>query len=356
LAGLSAGDNLYGNTTTAGSATQLVVTGQPPSIANAGSTFGVVVSAENAAGGVDPNFQGSVTLTLGSNPGSSTLAGTTTVIAVNGVAVFTNLQLDRAGTGYVLQAISNGLTAGTTAAFSVTGGAATHLVVSVPPPGSVSTASNFGLSVAAEDALGNVDPGFHGNVTIALSSDPGGAALGGLLTTAAVNGIATFSGLTLDRAGSGYVLQANAVGLTSASTLAFAVTPPAPSPVPAPTPPPPTPALSGNASGEAAATLVLNVTSKTSRATRGIRATLTVRNLGAQPLQGPLYVVLRGLRSTAKLRGAAGFVGGKKKSPFVTLTPIGGALQPGDSLSLGLQFSGKPNAVTLSVFAGTAPQ
>ena len=49
--------------------------------------------------------------------------------------------------------------------------------------------ADFGLGIVAEDAYGNLATDFTGNVTIALSSDPGGAALsGGPLTVAASGG------------------------------------------------------------------------------------------------------------------------------------------------------------------------
>ena len=51
--------------------------------------------------------------------------------------------------------------------------------------------------------------GYNGSVTIALANNPGGSTLGGTLTVPAVNGVATFSGLTLNKAGTGYTLKAH---------------------------------------------------------------------------------------------------------------------------------------------------
>ena len=79
----------------------------------------------------------------------------------------------------------------------------TSLVVTAQPPGSVTAGSGFGLTVTAEDSSGNVDTSFNGTVTVALASNPGGATLGGTLTATAQDGVATFSDLTLDKAGSG---------------------------------------------------------------------------------------------------------------------------------------------------------
>jgi hypothetical protein len=101
---------------------------------------------------------------------------------------------------------------------------ATHLAVTTQPPASVPAGSSFGLAVSAEDPNGNLLTGFSGSVTLALASNPGGSTLGGTLTVNAVDGVATFSGLTLDRTGNGYALLATAAGLTPATIGPFSVT------------------------------------------------------------------------------------------------------------------------------------
>ena len=80
------------------------------------------------------------------------------------------------------------------------------------PPASVTAGSPFGLTVQAEDSSGNLDSSFNGTVTVALASNPGGATLGGTLTVTASGGVATFSGLTLNKAASGYTLEVSASG------------------------------------------------------------------------------------------------------------------------------------------------
>jgi hypothetical protein len=49
-----------------------------------------------------------VTMSIASNPSEGTLSGTTTVAAVDGVAVFSDLSIDQAGTGYSLHASAPG--------------------------------------------------------------------------------------------------------------------------------------------------------------------------------------------------------------------------------------------------------
>jgi len=109
---------------------------------------------------------------------------------------------------------------------------ATHLVVTAQPPGSVTAGSGFSLVVAAENSLGNVDPTFNGNVTVALANNLGDSTLGGTLTVAAKNGTATFSGLSFNNPGNGYTLLVTASGVSSATTSAINVSALAPPPSP----------------------------------------------------------------------------------------------------------------------------
>jgi len=100
---------------------------------------------------------------------------------------------------------------------------ATHLVVTQPPPASVTAGSPFGLTVRAEDSSGHLVASFGGTVTVGLASNPGGTTLGGTLVVAASGGVATFSGLTIPTVGSGYTLYVSASGSTSTTTVPFNV-------------------------------------------------------------------------------------------------------------------------------------
>ena len=52
-------------------------------------------------------------------------------------------------------------------------------------------------------------------VKVALANNPTGAKLGGTLSVTASKGVATFSGLTINKVGTGYTLQVSSSGLTS---------------------------------------------------------------------------------------------------------------------------------------------
>ena len=135
---------------TAASATALSVIG-PFNGLFCASTFNLTVDADDSYGNVDPTFNDNVTLALANNPSNGALAGTLTVPAVDGVAIFSGLTINDVGNGYTLQATSSGLTAGTSVPFNV---ANDQLVVTSPPANNVTAGSGFGLSVSAEDGLG----------------------------------------------------------------------------------------------------------------------------------------------------------------------------------------------------------
>ena len=96
------------------------------------------------------------------------------------------------------------------------------------PAGSFTTGSAFGFTVSAEDANGNVDTNYSGNVTVALpANNPGGAGtvLSGTRTVQAMNGVATFSGLSLNNAGNNYSLNiTSSPTLTATTSGLFSVT------------------------------------------------------------------------------------------------------------------------------------
>jgi len=151
----------------------------------------------------------------------------TSINAVAGIATFSNLSVDKAGTGYTLAASSSGVTGATSAAFDITANTATKLVFTVEP---VNTTAGIGIApavaVSAQDALGNTDPTFTGNVTVAITGGTGkaGAHLSGTLTQAAVAGVATFAGLAVDSAGTAYTLTASGSSLTDGASATFDIT------------------------------------------------------------------------------------------------------------------------------------
>src|SRR4029077_6089317 len=196
---------------TAGAATQLSFSVQPSNtVAGAAITPAVQVTALDGQGNTATGFTGNVTVALGANPGSGTLSGTTTAAAVGGVATFSGLSINKAGVGYTLTASATSVTGATSAAFTITAGSATQLAFTVQPTSTAAGASiTPALQLTAQDALGNTDLTYTSNVTVALGANPGSGTLSGTTTVAAVGGVATFSGLSINKVGTGYTLTAN---------------------------------------------------------------------------------------------------------------------------------------------------
>ncbi len=211
---------------------QLIFTSQPVATqAGAHIAPPVAVSGEDAFGNLVTTFNGNVTVAIGTNGGSptpGTLSGTLTLAASSGVATFSDLSIDRAGSGYTLTATATGPTPATSAAFGITAGAATKLAFNVQPANAAAGASIAApIVVLVEDALGNTVPSATDNVTIAIANNAGSptpGTLSGAVNVAAVNGVATFSNLSIDKAGTGYTLSASATGLTGATSAAFNIT------------------------------------------------------------------------------------------------------------------------------------
>src|SRR6266571_2600275 len=79
----------------------------------------VQIAVRDTLGNTDPNFAGTVSVALGTNPTGAFLHGATTVDAVSGVARFGDLTVDKVGSGFSLVATATGATLATSAAFNV---------------------------------------------------------------------------------------------------------------------------------------------------------------------------------------------------------------------------------------------
>jgi hypothetical protein len=185
-----------------------------------GST--VQATVRDALGNPVKTFTGDLSVALLTNPAGGVLSGTTTVVAVAGIATFNNLSIDRSGNGYRLAVSSTGLASDTSDAISITGGTATQLLFTVQPSNAAANATIApAVRVTVLDALGNVATGFIDIVTLAIGTNPSGGTLAGTTAIAAVNGVATFTPLSINNAGVGYRLTATAPGVTAATSALF---------------------------------------------------------------------------------------------------------------------------------------
>ena len=141
------------------------------------------------------------------------------------VATFGSVSVSAAGSGYTFVAGSGTLTAGVSAGFNiVSAGQALRVAFQQQPTtttsGSVMTPS---ITVAAVNSTGQVVTSYTGTISLSLGAAPAGATLGGTVSVAAVNGVATFSTLALPKAGTGYALTASGTGLSGATSGTFAI-------------------------------------------------------------------------------------------------------------------------------------
>jgi len=152
-----------------------------------------------------------VTIAL-ANPGGATLSGTTTVNAVDGVANFSDLSVDIAGQ-YDFVASAQGLLGAESADFVITGGApatATFITQPPTPPTTINRGELFDppLQVEVRDGSGNLIAN-DSIVTMVIANDPTGTAkLGGTTNVPVVNGVATFTDLSVIDGGGALVLAA----------------------------------------------------------------------------------------------------------------------------------------------------
>jgi hypothetical protein len=119
------------------------------------------------------------------------------------------------------------------AAYLYDGGIATSLQFVQRPTSVAATAVLPPITVQVLDQSGNPLTTDNGRpITIALGANPGGATLGGTLTVNDVNGIATFSDLSLSAAGTGYTLVVSSAGLPGVTSMPFNITAPVVPPTP----------------------------------------------------------------------------------------------------------------------------
>jgi len=211
-----------------GAPTHLAFSQQPTNTASgAAITPAVTVQVLDANNNlVTTDSTDSVGITIGTNPGGGTLGGTTSVTVAGGVASFGNLSIDKAGTGYTFKANSGTFTGATSNAFNITPGAATHLAFAQQPTNStVGVSISPAVTVQILDANNNLVTGDSTDqVTLTLSTNPTGATLSGTNPVTVSGGVATFSNLSINLVGTGYVLSASSGTLTSATSTSINVT------------------------------------------------------------------------------------------------------------------------------------
>ena len=204
---------------TAGTASQIAFTTEPSGGAG-GVPFGTQPAVSLTDSGGNP-VAGQVKLSIEpgtGTPGANLSCGANPLGVGAGGASFAGCSIGETGTGYVLVASSGALQTASLP-FDVSGGAVAQASFSAEPGnGTGGSLLSAQPSVRLSDSGGNPAAG---NVTLSLT--PGLGTPGAKLscsenTVAAVGGVATFSGCSVDQAGSGYTLTATAGPATAESS------------------------------------------------------------------------------------------------------------------------------------------
>jgi adhesin/invasin len=231
--------------TTTGSATVSGTVNAAPIVSTAGVTFTAVAVAPSPATSTisaSPNTVladgisvSTITVQLKDAGGNnitgggpavtlSTTLGTLSAVTDNGNGTYTATLRSTVAGAAVVSGTLNAAPIVSTAAVTFTTTPAVGLVFAVQPSTVVAGAAIAPpVQVVAVDGAGNPATAFQGNVIMSLATNPVGGTLSGTLTVQAVNGVATFPNLRIDRAGTGYVLNAASGSLTPAQSAPFEV-------------------------------------------------------------------------------------------------------------------------------------
>jgi hypothetical protein len=208
---------------------QLAFTIQP-SNATAGSAIspGVQVEVRDAGGNRVTRASHAATISIATNAGGGTLSGVRTTNAVAGRATFSDLSIEKAGSGYTLDASAASVSPATSTPFDIIPAAPAQVLFVRQPPAAVE--GNLIISppieVEVQDAFGNVRQ--SGQVTMSLGTNPwagasstGGRLIGGV-EASVINGVASFPDLRIDKPARGYALRAT-VGTVAGASASFDV-------------------------------------------------------------------------------------------------------------------------------------
>lgn len=226
------GKGVPGNATitvTPQAASKLVFTSEPTNTVAGQSISSIIVAIQNPKNQTAASDNATQVTIAITNPGGAALSGTATATVENGVATFTDLSINKTGTNYTLTATATAtaLANATSAQFNISPGPASQIAFNVQPTNTTAGAP-FGSAVEVEirDGQGNRVTTSRDAVTLAIGTNPGGGTLSGTLVVNAIDGAASFSALSINKAGTGYTLTANAGSFPAATSNAFRIAPP----------------------------------------------------------------------------------------------------------------------------------
>jgi hypothetical protein len=184
----------------------------------------IEVQVEDAAGNLVGTATDPLTLVLGNNSSNGTLSGTLAVSAVSGVAIFSDVSVDKVGSNYTIEATAYGLAPTTSAGFDITVGPPTKLVYGVAPNHAISNeAISPAIRIQIQDTGGNLVSIGTAPITLAVKDNPNNGTLSGTSAVQTIGGVASFQDISIDKKGNGYSLEASSPGLASVVSQEFNV-------------------------------------------------------------------------------------------------------------------------------------
>jgi Tol biopolymer transport system component/DNA-binding beta-propeller fold protein YncE len=155
----------------AGAAAKLAFGQQPTNTIMAGPiTPAVTVEIQDAAGNRVTTATNSVTLSLRS-AGTAKLSGTTSKAAIGGIATFSDLTVDLAGSGYLLRANSGSLTEVDSIPFNITGAVPSIIQVETAPDGSGAIVPAQNIAAGSSITVYAISRGAGGNFIENVAAD-----------------------------------------------------------------------------------------------------------------------------------------------------------------------------------------
>jgi hypothetical protein len=217
--------DIVGDTQTSPTTTKLVFTAQPVGPYQAGEPINAIpqVTVQDSSGDTVTSSDASITVAIKTGTGTpgATLSGPKTVSAENGVATFSGLKIETAGSNYQLTATSTELISGDSDAFDIISSTPIRLAFTTQPDDGAAGADLSPTPVVAvQDNYGNTVTSYTAKVTVAIKGGTG--ILSGAATVPAVSGVATFPGLSITPEGT-YQFTATSGELAGANSYHFSI-------------------------------------------------------------------------------------------------------------------------------------